>query len=59
VRLAAGSPAAQDLADRASADPVPQAAQLTLDPDNALGPVLAGEADDQLGDLVVERRPSR
>jgi hypothetical protein len=51
--------AAQDLADRARADPVPEAAQLALDPDHAPAPVLCGEEDDQLDDSVVERWPSR
>ena len=52
-------PAAQDLADRARADAVSQAAQLALDADNAPGPVLACETDDQLDELAVEWRPSR
>jgi hypothetical protein len=51
-------PAAQDLADRARAGPVAQAAQLALDADNTPGPVLAGHAEDQLGEPAVERRPS-
>jgi hypothetical protein len=52
-------PAARDRADRARADPVSEAAQLALDADYAPGPVFAGEADDQLDELVVEEWPSR
>src|SRR5256885_2180559 len=37
------APTAQDLADRARADPVSQAAQFALDADNTPGPVLSGE----------------
>lgn len=36
-----------------------QVAQFALDPDHAPGPVLGGEADDQLYEPVVERRTSR
>src|SRR6202012_4418576 len=43
VRTAARCAAAPDLADRARADPVSQAAQLALDPGNTPGPVLCGE----------------
>jgi len=38
---------------------VSETAQLALHPDDAPGPVFAGEADDQLDELVVEWWPSR
>lgn len=53
------SSAAQDPADRAGTDPVPQAAQLALDTHHPPGPILAGAADDRLDARLTERRASR
>jgi hypothetical protein len=43
---------AQDLADGASADPVPEAAEFALDPDHAPAGIVPGQLDDQLGQFA-------
>jgi hypothetical protein len=40
-------------------DPVPQAAQLALDPDHAPAGIVFGQLDDQAGQLTGQRRASR
>ncbi|GGJ59147.1 hypothetical protein [Streptomyces brasiliensis] len=59
MRSAGDPAAAQDSSDRARPEAMLQVAQFALDPDHAPGPVLGGEADDQLYEPVVERRTSR
>lgn len=49
---------AQQPPDRDAADPVPQLAQLALDPNIAPGRVLDREPSDQIGELAVHTRPA-
>jgi len=49
----------QDLADGGGGYPVPEPAQLALDPDHSPAPVLPGQPQDQGDELIRERRLSR
>ena len=50
---------AQDFADSGSRDPVPEPAQLALDPDRSPAPVLPRQPHDQCDEFIRDRRPSR
>lgn len=50
------APGTRNSADGSGADAVPEAAQLSLDAHHTPVSVLDGESDDQLGDLVGQRR---
>jgi hypothetical protein len=50
--------AAQDAADGGGADAVAKAPQLALDAGRAPGRVLPGQAQDQAGELLADRRPT-
>jgi hypothetical protein len=51
--------AAKDAPDRARRDANAKASKLALDADTAPAPVLSGDPDDELDELIVNGRPTR